>query len=264
MAQQQKEGIPYNHHSIINAPQIGEICAPFFQKHNLNYFLYGKIYFNGTVNFLCSHENVNKFHFDNQYTVTVPPQFITKNKNTGYFLILPTHYDAIIHAYRSFFNIGHMIGLNTYHKDHIEMAYFGAPANNDHAVNFYLNNLDILERFNLDFKERTKILINESEKNKIIIPKNMRTDLDNFSSSYDPETPLKKYKLNGIYKDVYLTQRELDTIREIAKGNTAKEAAQNLQLSPRTVESYINNIKLKLDLHKTTQIINLLHQANFL
>lgn len=52
-----------------------------------------------------------------------------------------------------------------------------------------------------------------------------------------------------------LNERELDVLRLTAEGKTAKETADILFLSRRTVENYKNNMLKKLNLHKTSDLI---------
>lgn len=56
------------------------------------------------------------------------------------------------------------------------------------------------------------------------------------------------------YTDI-LSERELDVLRLTAEGKTAKEVAQTLFLSRRTVENYKNSVLKKLNLHKTSDLI---------
>lgn len=50
-------------------------------------------------------------------------------------------------------------------------------------------------------------------------------------------------------------ERELDVLRLVVEGKTAKETAEILFLSRRTVENYKNSILKKLNLHKTSDLI---------
>jgi DNA-binding NarL/FixJ family response regulator len=49
-----------------------------------------------------------------------------------------------------------------------------------------------------------------------------------------------------------LTRRELEVVRLVAMGNTSREIARELFLSPRTVESHVASILLKLDCRTRT------------
>ena len=48
-------------------------------------------------------------------------------------------------------------------------------------------------------------------------------------------------------KKLYLTQREADCIYFLAQGHTIKDTATELDLSPRTVEFYLQRIKIKFN-----------------
>ena len=52
-----------------------------------------------------------------------------------------------------------------------------------------------------------------------------------------------------------LNERESDILRLVAEGKTAKEIANILFISHRTVENYKNSILKKLNLHKTSDLI---------
>ncbi|WP_022681751.1 response regulator transcription factor [Sphingobium bisphenolivorans] len=43
----------------------------------------------------------------------------------------------------------------------------------------------------------------------------------------------------------WLTQREIEVLIRIAKGQSAKEIAQTLNIAPRTVERHIGRVRLK-------------------
>ena len=53
----------------------------------------------------------------------------------------------------------------------------------------------------------------------------------------------------------YLTPREQDCLGHLAKGDTAKEIAQSLEISPRTVETHLKTIKYKTGFHSRSQLV---------
>ena len=53
----------------------------------------------------------------------------------------------------------------------------------------------------------------------------------------------------------YLTSRERECLSYLAKGDTAKEVARNLELSPHTVEVHLKTIKHKTGLHSRSQLV---------
>jgi DNA-binding CsgD family transcriptional regulator len=72
-----------------------------------------------------------------------------------------------------------------------------------------------------------------------------------------------KYTLGEPLTSVYFTQREAECVMQILQGKTMQEAGDSLQLSPRTVEYYLDRIKRKLNCRKKGDIIKLVSQTDF-
>ncbi len=53
----------------------------------------------------------------------------------------------------------------------------------------------------------------------------------------------------------YLTQREIDILKCLLQGYSAKETGLDLGISYRTVESYLNSLKLKLRCNKKSELV---------
>ena len=51
--------------------------------------------------------------------------------------------------------------------------------------------------------------------------------------------------LDGEFSGIYLTPREVDCLNALASGRTVKIVARELELSHRTVEFYLKNLKIK-------------------
>ena len=84
-----------------------------------------------------------------------------------------------------------------------------------------------------------------------------------FEHENKPKRHNKSYYLDGVCKDIYLTQREAECMFFLLRGHTIKSTAARLLLSPRTVEFYLKNIKKKLNIKKKAQVLNLISQTNF-
>lgn len=68
--------------------------------------------------------------------------------------------------------------------------------------------------------------------------------------------PIKKrFYLGAMFNHQYLTIQEYKVFRYVVSGYTAKRIAELLKLSPKTVESYIENIKLKLNCETKNDIV---------
>ncbi|CDZ76476.1 response regulator FixJ [Legionella massiliensis] len=69
---------------------------------------------------------------------------------------------------------------------------------------------------------------------------------------------VKNRALPNTINGVPLSPRETDCVQYYVKGKTAKEIAKYLNLSPRTVEFYISNLKEKLGVSTKSQLMELL------
>lgn len=67
-------------------------------------------------------------------------------------------------------------------------------------------------------------------------------------------------KINDIQK---LTRREYQCLSYLVRGSTAKEIAEKLHVSKRTIESYIVSIKSKLNCYSKSALINKVFEIGF-
>ena len=73
----------------------------------------------------------------------------------------------------------------------------------------------------------------------------------NGESVYPDSTPVMQL---GLIKSNELTERELDILREVARGSTNAEIAEQLHLSSFTVRDYIKGIMSKTGFHTRTEM----------
>jgi DNA-binding CsgD family transcriptional regulator len=71
------------------------------------------------------------------------------------------------------------------------------------------------------------------------------------------------YYLGEKYEGVYLTQREAECVAHMLQGCTIAESAKILNLSPRTVEFYVKNIKVKLNCRKKSELLECIRDSDF-
>ena len=74
------------------------------------------------------------------------------------------------------------------------------------------------------------------------------------NTAYKMFTKMINKKLAGSYPNVELSQREMECLFYTLSGRSAKETAAILGLSIRTIEHYLENLKLKLDCSSKTQL----------
>ena len=97
-----------------------------------------------------------------------------------------------------------------------------------------------------------------------------REEEDNSSYNYSSKKPKKKnqpkssspkrYYVGEAYPEVYLTQREFEISILLVQGRRYKSISEALSLSIRTIEFYIQNIKLKFHCENKKSLVSLLRK----
>lgn len=103
-------------------------------------------------------------------------------------------------------------------------------------------------------------IINPSRVNNIILTEKIR-------EQFLEQTEVKRYFLLNESDNLYLTNKQAVCARLFARGYTSKHIAREMNISPRTVEGYILDIKQKLQecLNKSLtkqQIIQIMRYSN--
>ena len=75
---------------------------------------------------------------------------------------------------------------------------------------------------------------------------------------------LAAYSLGAKYGKTYFTKREAECMVWLLKGKTINSVANILRLSPRTVEYYIKNMKIKVGCRTKFELIDLIYASDFM
>lgn len=184
--------------------------------------------------------------------------------------------DPIYLQGRDFFNIDHGISFITKREDVTYLHIFAANQEHYEINNFYRGNLDLLQRFIYCFNDKAQQLIKEAGKHRIYLPKQQSVNpkrINNGALSEDAReqflkhTMVNQYFLLNISDHLYLTNKQAEFARFLVRGYTSKQIAQKMNISPRTAEGYMAEIKNKLQqiLNKIlnkSEIIQVLRSAN--
>lgn len=82
---------------------------------------------------------------------------------------------------------------------------------------------------------------------------------------YKPKERSKlKFHIHENFIQSYLTAREAECIYFLMQGNTMKQVARVLNLSHRTVEFYLNNVKDKMGMRKKTEVLAAIASTDFI
>lgn len=238
---------------------------------NISFFFYIKILESGHYIALSNHQKFLEHHYR---AIDHQGVFFDKiNRSADDVKLVcslwptepPTEpHDFILETLRKF-DIWNGISLVKRMPGSIERFCF---AGSNHAAtlgNFYMNNMGLLKRFLLYFKEKTHMLVssfNQSNMAKFqqhvsIAPLNLHTpDQDRSLLQFlDNIRPKQTTFIHGRLGLVKLSPQENECMKHLSMGKTAKKIAQEMSLSQRTVESYINNVKFKTGYEKRTDMV---------
>lgn len=235
-----------DHIFLTSAPEIRELAKPLLSL-GITYFSYGYHHHDGGRVWLCNApENVENYYLEKKYlignTESHPRNY---SAQTVLWSTLP---NQKVFEFAREFGIAHGIFIIEPKKNFCEFFAFATTPDNHHIINTYLTNMDYLKRFGEFFKEKAHTIIREADQNKLFLPyhENKISKVENINSDF---------LITRSHNFPKLTQRQRSCALLLVQGKTIKEIAVKFNLSPRTVETYINNLKSKLNCANKTELI---------
>lgn len=244
---------------------IETICEPLFSNFEITNFGYVKMYDDGTMLRLSTDHEWTKKYFIYGFYNDIDFYAMQKIPEGGirkvlvYGTPLGEHYSALYDH-----NIWNIIVIYERQKNFGNVWFFAATREKTQIIDFYLNNMHILEHFILYFKEKTFSLIKDKKSEQLICTKE-----NAFLASFNYEKNIKnflnkinfdRFYLEGTYKDIYFSKKEFECILHLSNGKTIKEIANLLNSSPRTVEAHISNMKKKVNDSTTSKLIDIFQE----
>lgn len=256
--------------------KVSCISYDLFKSTPISFFSYAKMYDSGNMVFfntdsestekLVSHgyyatlEELNLFHSFGLKTTLMSPR-----------LPLPLGVKASAEKYSGMVSVAAELSLFYRYfvidrgADHYRVCGFGTHINKSSIITFYLNALPLFERFIRYFESQARDMIDEYCPNdlicldkyheKIIVNENADTSFLipqlNFNFRYGYE--------NNLDRKV-LTVRECECLGLIAQGYTMKSASRKLNISHRTVEQHLRNIKEKFRVNTKNELLDIWYQ----
>jgi DNA-binding CsgD family transcriptional regulator len=260
--------IPAFEYSRSVYPDIAAFCRPFLTSCNLTTFVYGKLFYD--KKYLLFSNNVSFLERFLLFVSDIEGSMLHNAiQNTP--LGRPIHTlwssapeDRLIQMLR-YLDLWN--GLDIYYRsdNFIEVWSFStSQAYSIEIDNFYLNNLKLLHRFCLCFREKFSHLLTRNDETRLATFKEGLDISFQYSLDWiaDVNTLFSFLSLAGLNLptksgNVRLTKREVDCLFHMAQGKISKEIAQALNISTRTVEFYIASIKKKTGLYNKSRLIEL-------
>lgn len=250
-----------------NKDKIDEICKPLLEHLHIEGFVYCNYSSNGYGLTLSNQIDVHVAYCDYLYregTVLYPNEVRKTPSNRYYFTwtrLAPT----------KGYNFPVAKGINIYKTtlDAYEGFVFYTQRMDPEVENFFIDNMDLLKRFGEYFKVQAADLIEMNDPKKLVYIKHPKF-FQNCKDFYTLEWQDQLHQLDKFIEStipsqltldthlgprVILTKQETECMKLLCFGKTAKEIGQELGLSPRTVESYLERIKAKSGLLYKSDLI---------
>lgn len=248
-----------------NASDVHEMSRFFLKENSFSGFEHARVYDDGTCSILYSDLKVAKFVIQERIHITA---LIPNNIIRDSFWYLPPKDSIYIEAFKKLAGptgVRSFIDYIRRHDGYYDMFCFTSSDYIEESANHFLNSIQDMEGFSLQFLDRVKDMISEVEKDRFTIPFDMRPNIRGLDKSLSASHDRISSLINRLSQEINelnprlpskLTNRELDCVRLMFLGHTAKEISSSLGVSVRTVEFYLDNIKSKLYCTKKSEIIS--------
>jgi DNA-binding CsgD family transcriptional regulator len=144
--------------------------------------------------------------------------------------------------------------ITKFSEHYYEAWTFATTPENTGITNTYLHHHDDLIGFSNYFNNTASSILKESD-NALAKFKNYNFDYQSIYKTEEISCLNLPFIING--KEVFISSREQECLEKISKGLSIKWIARSLNLSPRTVEYYIDNVKNKLKVATKIQAIEI-------
>ena len=244
-----------NNMAISSADEMHQICSPLKKHFDIENFQYLKIFPDMSRIHLGMNAKWNEFyyaHIERYYK-----EYLTEGYHwsSGCSPLLALGdaciEDAIAHE------TGDGVLLTQHNQGCTEMFFITHKWSQYKStkVELLMRNIDLIEMFIASFKEKAKDLIALAAKDPIFLPfikNNQPMKQPIFSDELRRAFIMDLNKLENKSK---LTSREVECIYYTSLNMSAKQVAEKLRISPRTVEHHLDNAKNKIGCSKKSSLI---------
>lgn len=234
---------------------IKQLCNYLLQKTPITSFSVNREFFDGRRITLTTRGDWTENYFTMDYFKRLDGyEMFYENEITIWH---PFGNESIIKDARENFNICDGVTLSYFENNYVDLYHFASSSNDNDMTNWYANNIThlkeftryIRENFDANFKHLSPYDAIEKEcftKYAAMMKKQKAVVL----------APYELIK-NTDRKIPPISKRELQILGQLVQGNTAKEAARALLISPKTIEYHILKLREKFNCQSKSQLIRL-------
>lgn len=244
---------------------ICRVTAPLRERFNIQYFTYHRINKKGKYTVLVDRPDWAEHYVEEKFYLLDPYLRHPDVYQSGFCLIeqhgSEEYRQKILKDGKEIFNLDQGITLIKKQADYVEFFGFAANKAASQLEKLYLNHSWVLHSFADHFKQELKsvLLRMEAEAGGLAHLKGM-----DFYTNQPINPDICSDVLENYIKDLgrgsnkiaCLSVREKECIQHLLLGRSARETGYYLNLSPRTVEFYFENIKNKWNCSSKREILS--------
>ena len=154
------------------SPVISSICSPLFSNFSISHFSHMRIFQDGSRSFFCPNEKWIKLYVSNQLQDDTKHAKHRPRKN-GIYQALWSGFERD-NVFSTLYSLNIWNGFTIFdrHSTYLDCFHFATSKENRQISSFYLNNLNLLDRFILYYKDRSASFLNASHQDYLIRTKN--------------------------------------------------------------------------------------------
>lgn len=253
---------------IKNSNQIKKATQPLQDHFGIKYFTYHRIDNDGKYTVLLDRPEWAEHYVSQQIFLLDPYLRHPSVYQSGMHLVATQGTDEyreqVLSSGKQVLDMDTGILVINKSSDYVEFFGYSGNKSNSALESLYLNHQKVLNSFAQHFKRTMKTLLTKMQKEASSLlhlkGPDYLCDIP-IHANIDSEACLAFYKDIGMEQELEmmrkLSERERDCLKLLLKDNSAKETAQKLGLSPRTVEFYFENIKNKLSCINKKEILKI-------
>ena len=256
------------HFFSTSSHDINQIIKPLV-KHEITYFSYSRLHSNGIDDCLTNRSIAQKIFVDKK---CYEQAFVGEIKQYTYCIVfwndLAKENNAMteyLSAMQSELNVGNGVVIVIPTDNVVEFYYFASTANNYKMNSFFMSNVDFLYSFIDYFNDIAKKLKEESYKNRVYYPGHCDQTVLTHCDFPNNLSRIANYKNTFMLMADYfqLSDREKECAQYVMQGLNCKQIASSLNLSTRTVEKHLKNLRNKTKSANFAQMTTKLYRINW-
>lgn len=221
--------------------EVKDHFDPVISKIGITYASHIRLFDDGKAFEISNNPKYLEHFFDKKYAIPEPGTYTKPGMHIWSHIPALKNYDSRLADMRNCFNIDHQIGIIYPGKDYIDRFALGTTRDRPDMINYYINNKDVLDNMFLEYKDKFSDVLGDLSKAPLSMPLRPR----NFKTS------------DELFNDFSnITTREFECLQYLAQGMCSKIIARRLNISPRTVDRHLENIREKLNVRCKIEIIN--------